>query len=97
MYRNPTKQPLTQPLSHHEHFVDAKRGRTKSHLVAVGVRLVRAIDLDANVLSLLSGEDGQLGSELAEVKAGNLLVQDLQARTVTEMVSETARGIVDGS
>jgi hypothetical protein len=46
-------------------------------LVAVGVRLVRALDLDADVLGLLSGQGGQLSTELGQVQAGDLLVKDL--------------------
>lgn len=49
-------------------------------LVAVGVRLVRALDLDADVLGLLGGERGQLGTELRQVEAGDLLVQNLRQR-----------------
>ena len=51
------------------------------YLVAVRVRLVRALDLDANVLGLLSRQCRQLGTELAKVQAGDLLVKDLQTHS----------------
>lgn len=46
-------------------------------LVPVVSRLVRTFDRDADVLSLGRGELGQVGSELAQVKSSNLLVQML--------------------
>ena len=56
---------------------DTTGTRGVMRLVAVGVRLVRALDLDADVLGLLSGQGGQLSTELGQVQAGDLLVKDL--------------------
>ena len=53
----------------------------KRCLVAVGVRLVRPLDLDTDVLSLLGSQCGQLGPELAQVQACDLLVKNLHAYT----------------
>ena len=49
----------------------------RSALVAVSRRLVGTGLLDADVLGLLVGEDGELGSQLVQVEAGDLLVQVL--------------------
>merc|ERR1719401_2004295 len=46
-----------------------------SHLVPVGVRLVRALDRDAHVLRLLLRRHGQLGPVAFEVEPRHLLVQ----------------------
>jgi len=46
-------------------------------LIAVGGVLEGALGVDANVLGLAGGEDGELGTEGAEVEAGDLLVEDL--------------------
>ena len=50
---------------------------SKYDLVPVGLRLVGSLDRDANVVGLLLGEGGELGSEAAEVKPGDLLVENL--------------------
>jgi hypothetical protein len=44
-------------------------------LITVGVGLVGAIDGDANVLGLLSREDGEPGTKGVKVEAGDLLVE----------------------
>ena len=45
--------------------------------VAVVVRLVRAVDVDADVLGLLLGQLGQLAAQCFDVDAGHLLVEVL--------------------
>jgi hypothetical protein len=45
--------------------------------VAVVLRLVRAVDRDADVLGLLRGQLGELGAELVEVQPGDLFVEVL--------------------
>ena len=37
--------------------------------------LERALDLDADVVGLILGEDGELGPDLLEMEAGNLFVE----------------------
>lgn len=66
-----------------------------AHLVAVGVRLVRALNLDADVLGLLGGQGGQLGAELREVEAGNLLVQDLHSTSTAVSAGSFSRQVGD--
>ena len=48
--------------------------------VAVVLRLVRAGDVDADVLGLLLGQRGQLGADRVEVQPGDLLVEVLGQR-----------------
>merc|ERR1740130_659987 len=47
-------------------------------LIAVGERLVRAVDGDADVLGLVRDEHGQVGAQLAKVQARDLLVELLR-------------------
>src|SRR6478672_7479826 len=51
--------------------------RPRRDSVAVVVRLVRTLDVDAEVGGLLLGELGQLHAEGVEVQAGHLLVEVL--------------------
>src|SRR5215468_11660382 len=55
-------------------------------LVAVVVRLVRALDRHADVLRLLLGELGQLDPERVQVQPGDLLVQVLGQNVDTDRV-----------
>lgn len=71
-------QPDSAKISSQHAAPDLTGTRGVMCLVAVGVRLVRALDLDADVFGLLSSQGGQLGTELAKVQAGDLLVKDLQ-------------------
>jgi len=48
-----------------------------SCLITVGVRLVRTIDRDANVLGLFGRKNSELGTEGTKVETGNLFVQIL--------------------
>merc|ERR1711865_756829 len=48
-----------------------------AQLIPVGVALERALRLDANVVSLLLGEDGEVGAKRWQVQASNLLIQRL--------------------
>merc|ERR1719401_191410 len=55
-----------------------ERAYTKKHalqLVPVSVWLERALDFHTNVVSLLLGECGELGTERRQVQSRNLLVQ----------------------
>merc|ERR1712127_174976 len=61
-------------LSQHTH----KTVPTRHCLVTVVGRLVRAVKGDADVLSLLRGEGGELGTELGKVGLGDLLVELLR-------------------
>ena len=77
-----------QPESISQHVAPITTGaRAVMYLVAVRVRLVRALDLDADVLCLLRGQGGELGAELAQVQAGDLLVKDLHASQSHNSVS----------
>ena len=57
--------------------MEHKKPEAAARLVAVGRRLVRALDLDADVVGLLLGQFGHHNAELAQVKARNFFVQNL--------------------
>jgi hypothetical protein len=46
-------------------------------LIPVSVGLVRTVDWDTNVVRLFLGKEGELGTKMVKVEAGDLLVKDL--------------------
>src|SRR5664279_3895782 len=65
-------------------------GRTGGS-VAVQVRLVRALDRDAEVAGLLGRQRGETDTERAEVQTGDLLVEVLGERVHAVRVSVVGR------